>query len=408
MTVLSIAAFCAAAVAALTSSTAYADSWAPPTTETYTSENGEYRFTVEPAPIDSALDFFREEVKAQEEGREVERPAPLGLLEKRMANGDWSPVWAVSLVNVISPVSVLVADDGAHVVTFDNWHSIGRGENVIVIYGDGGAMVRSLMLSDVLGETFVAALPESVSSTSWNRGKRLLSDGETLEIDILEPEAGVVKRKRETLPIRIALADGSVGAMTGSGWDRARARAIEVKAMREEARRKRDAFFRDPLIGPSTCDRRPWYQYINEAFLRLTPGNPYSDFTSATVLFPRDHDRYAESVGWLRDKLEDAWGYPRSEAFASPCDPEALVQAVASIARRAQKGAWPDATFYVVATEGVYKKVAQLLAPSGANLVWVDPTTAIPQRPERIPGTPENEAALKADREVVMDSLDAM
>ncbi|MEO1730667.1 MAG: hypothetical protein AAFR64_08010 [Pseudomonadota bacterium] len=385
-----------------------ADSWAPPTTKTYVSQSGEYRFTVEPAPIESSLTYFREEITAREEGVSVERPAPLGFLEKLEDNGDWTPVWAAPLVNTVAPVSALVADDGAYVVTFDNWHSVGRGENVIVVYEASGAMVRSVALTDVLGEAYLSALPMSVSSTSWNRGKRLLPDGATLEIDLLVPEPDTRERKSETVPLRIVLADGSAEPMTGTQWDKARARALEVKALREEAERKRQAFFRDPLVGPSTCHGPGWHDYISEAFLRLTPGNPFGEFAATTVLFARDHERFDESVGWLREDLDDAWGEPRNVAFASPCDPEGMVEAVASITKDTALGAWPDSTIYVVGPEETYQKIEALLLPTGAKPIWVDPTRPIPQRPERIVGTPEYESALRAYNKAFMDDLDAM
>eukprot|EP01035_Chromulina_nebulosa_P009054 gene9054-12233_t len=69
-----------------------------------------------------------------------------GWLERRDAAGHWSTVWRKPLVNDVSPVSALVANDGGHVVTFDNWHSMGFGDDAVVIYGPDGAVVRAMAL----------------------------------------------------------------------------------------------------------------------------------------------------------------------------------------------------------------------------------------------------------------------
>lgn len=70
-TALAIAALCAAIVAAFTPNTACADSWAMPETEITLSENGRFRFTVEPAPIGSQIEYFGEEALAARDGTEV-------------------------------------------------------------------------------------------------------------------------------------------------------------------------------------------------------------------------------------------------------------------------------------------------------------------------------------------------
>lgn len=169
---------------------ARADSWAMPEPETTASANGEFRFTVTPAPIGSQLEYFREEVKAENNGKPVERPAPLGLFERRDAKGQWEPVWASPLANPVAPVTVLVADDGRHVVTFDNWHSVGHGTHVIVIYGPDGGPVRSLALTDLVPEDYMMALPRSVSSIYWSKDEGFSADGASVVISVIVPHGG--------------------------------------------------------------------------------------------------------------------------------------------------------------------------------------------------------------------------
>lgn len=392
-TVLAIAALCAVIVAAFTPNTACADSWAMPETEITLSENGQFRFTVEPAPIGSQIEYFGEEALAARDGTEVERPSAFGLLERRNADGGWEPVWGTALVNAVAPVTAKVSDDGRFVITFDNWHSVGLGENVIVIYGEDGKLVRSMALTDLVPQEYMDALSRSISSVWWKRGDSFSADDTVLEVDVLIPGADRDADPAPAVTFQITLEDGKVTLPPEDKWQAAQCAADDVNEQRERAEQERLAYLREPLRAPRGCDMGDWHTYLNEAHMRLTPEPLYASHTSTTILFPANHPRHAESVGWLRDRLDDEWGYPRYEAFASPCDPAALVAAVGRIAAGTEPGAWPDATFYVAAPGDTFEKIRRLLAPTGATLVWLDPEASIPQKPERIPGSVEEEAA---------------
>lgn len=408
LTVLSIFALCGAAVGIVTPQPLCADSWAMPGTEAYLSPNGEYRFTVEPSQIGSQLEYFAQEAEAQSNGEAIERPAPIGLLEKRGRDGKWEAVWVSRLLNHVAPVDVLVADNGRHVVTFDNWHSVGHGENVIVIYGPEGELVRSMALTDLVPSEYKDALPHSVSSLRWKKDAELDVSTAELVIDVLVPGTDWAADEAETIEFRVALSDGAISKPTGDTWDAALCAADEVNDAREKAEQERLAYLRNPLVTPAGCDMGDWHQYLREAHMRLTPENPFSDSTSTTILFPKDHPRHLESVGWLRDRMDDAWGYPRNEAFASPCDPQALIDAVSRIVAENPAKAWPDATFYVSVPEAQLAQLKSLIAPTGAKLVWLDPRAAIPQRPERTPGSKARQDAIDASVEQSLGEMSEM
>jgi hypothetical protein len=59
------------------------------------------------------------------------------------------------------------AADGSHVVTFDNWHEMGYGADVVVIYGQDGRLIASFGLDHFLSMKENAALRRSVSSIDW-------------------------------------------------------------------------------------------------------------------------------------------------------------------------------------------------------------------------------------------------
>lgn len=186
------AARCAALViAGISFAPAWADSWFLPETETYLSADGDIRLTVVPRRLESQLAFFEDKVKGQEPagpaaGVSSERAG--GTLERRLPNGEWSLVWRTSLLNDVAPVSALVANGGDYVVTFDNWHSIGYGDNVVVIYGPRGQVVRSLGLDDFLSPRQIETLPASISSIHWAKSRNLSADGQSLHLEIARPD----------------------------------------------------------------------------------------------------------------------------------------------------------------------------------------------------------------------------
>ena len=396
------------AVFAAVTDPARADSWAPPGTETFEAANGEYRFTVEPSPIGSSLEYFVEEVKALEQGREVARPTPLGLLERKLPNGEWRAVWGAPLMNRVAPVDALVSRDGRYVVTFDNWHSLGHGENVIVIYGADGALVRSLQLTDLFPKAYMDSLPHTVSSIQWRRAKGITEDGERLFIDVVVPGTRRIGSEPDTVRFTITLSTGEVTLPKKRPWDAALAAAERVTEERLAAEQARLTYLTEPLVAPSTCEMREWHDYLWEAHARLTPF--YLDDPSAwtTVLFAPDHARYKESVGWLEERLKEDWGDAQEVTAVSPCAPEGLVAAIEEISAKLEPGAYPKTVLYVSAPEAAHARIAALLAPSGIQTRWLDPQAGIPQRPERVPGSAEAAAADKERWRRQSEAIDAM
>jgi hypothetical protein len=82
-------------------------------------------------------------------------------------------VWECELSNDVAPVSALVSDSGKYVVTFDDWHRVGRGENVVVIYGPRGRRIGRHSLETLLSPGQRRRLAMSVSSTWWGHGHYL-------------------------------------------------------------------------------------------------------------------------------------------------------------------------------------------------------------------------------------------
>ena len=202
-----LAVVAAAATLSLSAAPVLADDWALPQTATYLSANQQMRLTVTPRDPVGPLS----EVEGQIAVAEV-RGAPLqtarARLERKGPNGGWTRIWQKPLANRIAPVRAIVADGGRYVVTFDNWHSIGLGENVVVIYGPGGELVRSLRLADLLPESWIRALPRSVSSLHWGGRHHFSSDGTRLVLKVALPPRRSSADPPEYADLEVDLATG--------------------------------------------------------------------------------------------------------------------------------------------------------------------------------------------------------
>ncbi len=96
----------------------------------------------------------------------VSEIGPIGILQKKVGD-DYETLWVSSLTNRHSPVSGIISDDGKIVVTFDNYHSAGFGDDVIVFYDQTGTLIRKYGLEDIISKEEVHELPRSVSSIWW-------------------------------------------------------------------------------------------------------------------------------------------------------------------------------------------------------------------------------------------------
>ncbi len=170
---------------------ALADSWPEPAEEDYYAANDAYYLHVVPG----------EGVKPA--GATLYRAGAAG------ASGDALVMWSRALENAVAPADVLVAASGAYVVTFDDWGRAGYGENVVVIYGPGGELVRKFALEDLLTDDEIALVPHSTSSRWWRGEPELDEDAGVVVLKII---AGgmTAEMKARTRDLRVALASGEV------------------------------------------------------------------------------------------------------------------------------------------------------------------------------------------------------
>ena len=158
------------------------------------------------------LAYFTDRSKGIEAaGQDPARPAfSAGILMRRGEDGADRPLWQRRLENNVAPVRALVAASGRYVVTFDNWHRMGYGDTVVVIYGAGGRLVRKLALAETLPPDEVARLPRTASSIWWGGRHRISADGQTLMLQVNANGALPLVERPEFRPLRIRLESGRI------------------------------------------------------------------------------------------------------------------------------------------------------------------------------------------------------
>jgi hypothetical protein len=195
---------------------ALADDWMSPVQVTIESPAGTARVTITPGGL------ARQEsvIAGREPGaRDDATDRPTAHVEVRGAGGAWTTRWRGPLVNAVAPVAALVADDGAHLVTFDNWHAMGFGDDVLVVYDATGSVLHARSLEQLLPAAYVARLPRSISSIWWReKDPQLVDGGRTLLIHIVAPGAAYDGQPRRTVPLLVGLADGKPLAKQQPEW----------------------------------------------------------------------------------------------------------------------------------------------------------------------------------------------
>lgn len=164
-----------------------ADSWALPSRQTFYSKNRRFAVAIVPKQLAGQLEYFEDKVQGRPDAGAVEGTPnnwPRAFFYSVHPNEQLNLVTEFKLVNEVAPVTALVSDDGQYLVTFDNWHSLGYGDDAIVIYRTGGSLIRSLSLESVLTSKDIEVLPRSISSIQWGAEHYIDESGHLLVLRI--------------------------------------------------------------------------------------------------------------------------------------------------------------------------------------------------------------------------------
>jgi hypothetical protein len=370
----------------LLAASALADSWAPPSIRQYASADGTWRLTIYPRPLTTQLNYFKDKVDGKRNAGGVpgeSQKSPVGHMEHRVG-GRWTTAWKEPLVNDVAPVEVVLSNRG-EAITLDNWHSMGWGDDAVVIYATSGTRVRQFGLADFLPKYYVDALPRTVSSIHWRGDARVDEAKRQLIIPIVVPTldaSAVLTGKARYLDARFHLSDGSLVPMDGKAWGSAVAAAIEVNARHKQERAEQRARFISPLAPPQDGNVTSWHQYLLEAFYRVDPDwqNGYPD--TDVVPLPSD-PHFKLLAGYVGDSLTDRGHVEGVVMIASPSQ-DVLVATLIKQAKRVKPGFLAKARVYVAANDDHMPAIRTALSPTGAKVVQLDINATIPQRRERL------------------------
>ncbi|MHC4553288.1 MAG: hypothetical protein ACYSUT_11085 [Planctomycetota bacterium] len=129
----------------------YSDSWLPAGPVIYSSNNKNFTALVIPGSEKIRPEMYVYHEKNQDfsglewvpwltEGSWTDHQKK--VMEKWQQDSRRKLLWNVKLENKIAPVAVFVSDDGRHVVTLDNWHRVGYGDEVVAFYGADGLIKK--------------------------------------------------------------------------------------------------------------------------------------------------------------------------------------------------------------------------------------------------------------------------
>jgi len=191
-----------------------ADTWLLPKMKDYFSSDNVYLFKVVPRELNSSMDYFMDNMKGR--GNPGQRPGGQpyckGTLAKRDSGDLYLPVWTHPLRNDVAPVSALVSTSGDYVVTFDNWHAIGDGSNVVIIYGPEGKFIREFGLADLMPKEEIDMLTHTASSIWWGRDHYIDESGNYLVLRIVTNREMPYENHAKFRLVRIELATGIIVA----------------------------------------------------------------------------------------------------------------------------------------------------------------------------------------------------
>lgn len=365
---------------------ALADSWLPPSVQSYSSEDGAWKLTIYPRGLTSQLDYFKDKVDGKSSAGGVpgdSQKSPIGHMEHKQG-GRWQTVWKAPLENDVAPVDAVVSNDGVS-VTFDNWHGVGWGDDAVVFYAADGGQVRKFGLSAFLPGFYIDALPHSVSSIHWRGEPRVAESERQIVIPVVVPTADgqdAYTENERHVDVRFQLSDGSLLPMTGKAWVDATASAKAADTRRRQLLAEERKRFISPLAAPRGGDTRAWHGYLIDAYFRIDPD--WENGYPATKVVPLPDDpKFGLLTGYLGDALSDDMNSDGVIMVASPSQ-DVLVSALVRQAKRVKPGFLAKARVYVATDNAHMPSVRAALARSGAKIVQINIDAVIPQRKERL------------------------
>lgn len=171
-----------------------ADSWAPPKVKDYYNSDSTFYVRIFPQQIP---DKYYKWVQASPRKKKKFQPSdtlvtPCFARMYKVTEGEDSLIWEKKLINRVAPVTAIVSNDGKYLVTFDNWHSMGYGVDVMAYYNEKGDLIRRHMLEDI-SPFPINTYEISISSIWWRCGQEFI-DNQRISICFVDENEIIEKR----------------------------------------------------------------------------------------------------------------------------------------------------------------------------------------------------------------------
>jgi hypothetical protein len=252
------------------------DTWSLPEKQTVCSKNNKYCLKIIPKKLTSQLEYFQDKVDGKENAgadKGVKKNLCRGIFYIRNESGLLRKRWEVNLVNEVSPVDAVVSDVGDYVVTFDNWHGAGYGDDVVAIYdARNGKLIRKLGLSDFLTESDIYELPHSVSSIWWGGTHYVDSRGGQLVLQVTKGKR-TYEKDATYFEVHIQLDNGKV---LDEVRDRLPTLRFTIKAVDYEPSTNEIASLKDPneCFDVTSARHQSPSELLSRAVIKKVPVYP--------------------------------------------------------------------------------------------------------------------------------------
>jgi hypothetical protein len=178
----------------------FADEWIKEYQKTYTSQNGIFELVIVPTYVP---ENYEKEIKKRNKNPEKYLNKPMkdtiipchAKLFKKTGNlGHPKLIWEKELINPIAPYEAMITNDGKYVITFDDWYELGQGENVMVVYGEKGDLLKKHQLNEITNLP-KSRLSVSVTSIWWYLGHETYSEQpDRIKILIVDKNSEIEQR----------------------------------------------------------------------------------------------------------------------------------------------------------------------------------------------------------------------
>jgi len=187
----------------------FADSFSPPSVHAFGSTNRSFVFVVTPAGFQDPKYPHPDTDPAIQKFLAKNKICVGTLLQYAEEADIYFARWIRPLVNSISPVSALVSDDGAYVVTCGDLYGSTETSIAIAIYNSDGFLIKSFTPKDLLGDRNLDDIPQTSCSILWGKMNRIDSKEKRLVLDMWDSGDPFSKDCKYRL-LKIDLKDGSI------------------------------------------------------------------------------------------------------------------------------------------------------------------------------------------------------